>query len=153
MADLLCSVDGVQKSDFAVSSVDSETATARISCSGADVAERVVQKINGELVLLMNMLSKLGSSLYANVRMYKLTNLLCANVKPSPQILTLLLHELCLIIDDFSVVFPFRNVMYESTHGSVHVIDNLAWHLKLFSLCFLQCEQCPVNSWMLHAPK
>ena len=50
VADLLCSLDGVQKSDFTVSSVDNkgETATARISCSGADVAEALVQKIHGE---------------------------------------------------------------------------------------------------------
>ena len=46
-------MDGVQKSDFAVSSVEkgAETATARISCSGADVAEAVVQKIHGELLI------------------------------------------------------------------------------------------------------
>ena len=46
-------MDGVQKSDFAVSSVEkgAETATARISCSGADVAESVVQKIHGESVV------------------------------------------------------------------------------------------------------
>ena len=52
VADLLCSLDGVQKSDFTVSSVDNkgETATARISCSGADVAEALVQKIHGEYV-------------------------------------------------------------------------------------------------------
>ena len=54
VADLLCSLDGVQKSDFEVTSVDNEggeTATARISCSGADVAEAVVQKIHGELLI------------------------------------------------------------------------------------------------------
>ena len=52
VADFLCSLDGVQKSDFTVSSVDNkgETATARISCSGADVAEALVQKIHGELM-------------------------------------------------------------------------------------------------------
>ena len=52
VAGLLCSLDGVQKSDFTVSSVDNkgETATARISCSGADVAEALVHKIHGELM-------------------------------------------------------------------------------------------------------
>ena len=53
VADLLCSLDGVQKSDFDVSSVDNkgETVTARISCSGVDVAEAVVQKISGKLTV------------------------------------------------------------------------------------------------------
>ena len=53
VADLLCSVGGVDKSDFSVSSVErieGETATARISCSGADVAEALVQNIHGELM-------------------------------------------------------------------------------------------------------
>ena len=74
VADLLCSLDGVQKSDFTVSSVDNkgETATARISCSGADVAEALLQKIHGEL--MTNFSSAIKNSCQFQASKYDLTH-------------------------------------------------------------------------------